>query len=78
MASSEPQIVIHGEVITSVREAQNLGLIMDSELRFDSHIVEVACNCFYRLKILYKMRNYLCTCVKYLIFKAIYLFSPSS
>lgn len=61
MVSMEPRIIVHGEAIAGVREARNLGLILDSELRFESYITEVARNCFYRLKILYKMRDYLST-----------------
>lgn len=32
---------------------------MDSELRFEKHVVEVVKACFYRLKVLYKVRRFL-------------------
>lgn len=32
---------------------------MDSELRFEKHVAAVVRNCFYRLKILYKIRKYI-------------------
>lgn len=45
--------------IEHVYEARNLGVLMDSELRFEKHISIVVRNCFYRLKMLYKIRNFL-------------------
>lgn len=52
-------VVINGERIERVDKAKNLGLTFDSHLRFESHISECARNCFYRLKLLYKLRPYL-------------------
>lgn len=52
-------ISIKGEAIERVASVRNLGLIMDGQLNFESHIVECARNCFYRLKVLYKLRPYL-------------------
>lgn len=54
-----PNIILDGAVIERVTEARNLGLIFDSSLRFEKHVMEMIRNCFYRLKILYKMRPYL-------------------
>lgn len=52
-------VAIMGNPVDRVVEAVNLGLLMDGELRFESHIVKVVTNCFYRLKVLYNIRDYL-------------------
>ncbi|KAG6451041.1 hypothetical protein O3G_MSEX006914 [Manduca sexta] len=57
--SATPEIKIMGENIQRVETARNLGLTMDPELRFEMHIGNVIRNCFYRLKILYRFRQYL-------------------
>ena len=36
-----------------------MGVIMDAGLRYENHIAEVVRNCFYRLKVLYRIRNFL-------------------
>ena len=40
-----------------VDKTRNLGIIMDGRLRFESHVMNVAKCCFYRLKLLYKIRD---------------------
>lgn len=50
---------IRGENIEMVSEVRNLGLLMDEKLRFESHVIGVVRNCFYRLKLLYQIRSYL-------------------
>lgn len=57
--SNNPKLEIRGEIIEEVTEARNLGILMDSKLRFEKHMTEVARNCFYRLKVLYRIRPYL-------------------
>lgn len=52
-------VAIMGEPIERVVEANNLGLLMDGKLRFENHIQKVVSNCFYRLKVLYNVRDYL-------------------
>lgn len=47
--------------IEIVTEARNLGVVFDSQLRFDKHVLNLARNCFYRLKVLYKIRELLST-----------------
>lgn len=44
MATSKTPNIPNGEAISGDRETRNLGLIMDSELRIESHIEEVARN----------------------------------
>lgn len=61
IALHKPLLMIDGEAIDRVFEARNLGLIMDEQLRFERHISDSVRNCFYRLKVLYKIRNYLST-----------------
>lgn len=53
------EIVIMGEKIERVEQTCNLGLVMDPELRFEDHVTNVLQNCFYRLKVLYRIRKYL-------------------
>lgn len=52
-------VELMGKPIDRVYEARNLGLVMDKDLRFEKHIADSVRNCFYRLKVLYKMRPYL-------------------
>lgn len=54
-----PAIKIEQETIEQVTEARNLGVLFDNNLRFEKHVSEVARQCNYRLKILYRMRQYL-------------------
>lgn len=61
IAMNHPHLVIGGEVIERVSEARNLGLLLDEQLRFEHHVSETAKNCFYRLRVLYKIRDYLST-----------------
>lgn len=46
-------------MIERVSEARNLGVTIDEHLRFERHITENASNCFYRLKVLYRIRQHL-------------------
>lgn len=57
-------ILVDGEAVERVDEAKNLGLTMDSYLHFEKHIAESVRNCFYRLKLLYKIRPYLSEAVR--------------
>jgi len=57
-------INISDRPIARVREARNLGLTFDESLNFESHVTEAVRNCFYRLKLLYKIRPYLSTDVR--------------
>jgi hypothetical protein len=59
--SIRPTIAVKllGEPIQRVHEARNLGLIMDSGLRFEKHVTGSVRNCFYRLKVLYKIRPFI-------------------
>ncbi|KAH9634760.1 hypothetical protein HF086_013620 [Spodoptera exigua] len=50
---------VMGEPIERVDEARNLGLNMDSSLQFEKHVATSVQNCFFRLKILYKIRPFL-------------------
>uniref|UniRef100_A0A1E1WD62 Uncharacterized protein n=1 Tax=Pectinophora gossypiella TaxID=13191 RepID=A0A1E1WD62_PECGO len=57
-------ISIRGEVVQRVSESRNLGLLMDEELLFEKHITNTASNCFYRLKVMYQIREYLSTPIR--------------
>lgn len=59
VASCNPVVKIMNEQVERVSEARNLGVLMDESLRFEKHVLEVVKTCFYRLKILYRIRNYL-------------------
>jgi hypothetical protein len=52
-------IYIDNKPIEQVMVARNLGVTFDGRLNFDHHITECARNCFYRLKLLYRVRPYL-------------------
>ncbi|XP_039753361.1 uncharacterized protein LOC120628806 [Pararge aegeria] len=66
-------IDIEGCAIERVCKARNLGLLMDADLRFEEHLAEVVRNCFYRLKILYKVRQYLSVEVRLQLVEALVL-----
>lgn len=57
--SFAPSIKIGDSDIVQVTEARNLGILMDNKLRFHNHILDIAKNCYYRLKVLYQVRKYL-------------------
>lgn len=61
LASLSPSssVSLMGEPIERVYEARNLGLQMDCELRYEKHIANCVRNCFYKLKVLYKLRPHL-------------------
>lgn len=50
---------IRHDPIERAYEARNLGLLMDVDLRFMKHVPEIVRHSFYRLKILYHVRDYL-------------------
>lgn len=50
---------IDGCGIERVLEARNLGVVFDGQLNFETHILEAVRNCFYRLKLLYRVRPYI-------------------
>lgn len=54
-----PNVLIEGTSIEQVTEARNLGIVMDGGLKFEKHISEVAQQCYYRLRVLYHIRQYL-------------------
>jgi hypothetical protein len=54
-----PKVSIDNDELICVSEARNLGVLMDSVLHFEGHVLETVRNCFYRLKVLYRVRNYL-------------------
>lgn len=57
-------ILVDGVAVEWVSDAKNLGLIMDSHLHFEKHVAESVRNCFYRLKLLYKIRQYISEAVR--------------
>jgi hypothetical protein len=57
IANQDPQVYIAGSPLECVTQARNLGLLMDGELRFENHILDIMRNCFYRLKVLYRIRQ---------------------
>ncbi|KAG7302550.1 hypothetical protein JYU34_012473 [Plutella xylostella] len=52
-------INMKGQSIERVHEAKCLGLLLDSGLKFENHIQNIVKNCFFRLKVLYKIRSLL-------------------
>ena len=57
----KPSIMINGDEVRLVAQARNLGVLMDSHLKFHDHVLELTRNCFYRLKVLYNIRPFLST-----------------
>lgn len=54
-----PVIKIRETVVEQVTEARSLGILVDDRLRFHNHVLQNVKSCFYRLKVLYRVRNYL-------------------
>lgn len=52
-------VTIMGEPIERVYEARNLGLILDVNLSFEKHIIATVRTCFYKLKVLYNIRQFI-------------------
>lgn len=75
--SCNPKLVVDGVDIPKVTEARNLGLILDSEMRFVTHINEKIKSAFYKLKVMYNIRNYLSEEVRLLLCDSLVL-SPFS
>jgi hypothetical protein len=59
ISSSLPEIKLDDVMIEPVNEARNLGVRMDGKLRFEKHVSEVVKQCYYRLRVLYQIRQYL-------------------
>lgn len=57
--NGDPDVTIQDSKVFRVEEARNLGIIIDSHLRFENHVINLVKTCFYRLKVLYKIRNQL-------------------
>lgn len=57
--SHNPVVSVMGDQVERISESRNLGIIMDEALRFESYISEVARTSFYRLKILYRIREFI-------------------
>jgi hypothetical protein len=66
-------ILIHNEKVEQVHTIRNLGLTLDARLNFDSHIVKCARSCFYKLKLLYKIKPYLSQNIKTLLCESLIL-----
>jgi hypothetical protein len=62
-----PKIYIDQVELPIENEARNLGLIIDSELRFVKHVNEKIRNAFYKLKILYNIRKHISEEVRILL-----------
>lgn len=61
LESLHPKVEIMGQLLESVSEARNLGLNFDAQLRFEKHVADVTRNCFYKLKVLYRIRSFIST-----------------
>lgn len=59
VAGYDPNLFINGKLIERVETVKNLGLLMDGEMRFIDHVNIKIRNAFFRLKVLYGIRNHL-------------------
>lgn len=57
--SHNPMIYILGNPVEYVTEVRNLGILMDNRLQFANHILNISKSCFYRLRVMYKVRHLL-------------------
>jgi hypothetical protein len=56
-ALTSGNVAVMAEPIERVVEATNLGLLMDGNMRFENHTLNVVSDCFYRLKVLYNQTS---------------------
>lgn len=61
---ARPLLKLNGQAVERVREVRNLGVVMDENLRFEKHTSNVVRQCFYRLKVLYRIRDSISTDVR--------------
>ena len=54
-----PKVQIGNAIVEQTTETRNLGVLMDDDLKFENHVLSTAKTCFYRLKVLYQVRQYL-------------------
>lgn len=73
VVEQSPRIQINGEDIERVLSARNLGLVIDGDLRFEQHVQLKIRNAFYRLKVLYTIRNFLTEKVRSLLTESLVL-----
>lgn len=59
LSRADISLQMTGQEIERVTEARNLGVLMDGGLHFEKHIQKIVGNCFYRLKLLYRIRPYI-------------------
>lgn len=59
ISSYQPKVSILGVALECVTQTRNLGILMDSSLRFEDYVLSIVKNCMFRLKVLYKIRNLL-------------------
>ncbi|RVE51257.1 hypothetical protein evm_004061 [Chilo suppressalis] len=52
----KPVLKVKSDAIEQVSEARNLGILFDSNLRFEKHVTDTVKQCFYRLSVLYQIR----------------------
>lgn len=52
-------VMLRDAPVDRVYEARNLGLLMDCNLRFEKHVANSVSQCFYKLKVLYKIRPFI-------------------
>ncbi|KAL0893032.1 hypothetical protein ABMA27_014686 [Loxostege sticticalis] len=57
--SMDPCVAINNVTVERVWKARNLGVTFDACLRFEEHVSELARNCLYVIKVMYKIREYL-------------------
>ena len=69
----ELRLFINSEAIPRVHCARNLGLIIDSQLRYNEHVIAKIKVCFMRLKSLYRCRNYLSIPVRKILVESLIL-----
>lgn len=56
---NDPRLAINFTQIPLETEVRNLGMIMDSALRYEKHVNDKIKNAFYKLKVLYPIRKYI-------------------
>lgn len=68
-----PIIKIDNKTVPFIKESKNLGVIFDGELKFESHILDKVRCAFFKLKVLYGLRDYLAEDVRKILVELLIL-----
>ena len=73
MSQLNQKIILNGKEIQFEDYAKNLGVIFDSNFNFEKHITKLCSNAYLKLKMIYNLKNSLCSDVKWKLCQSLIL-----